>query len=69
MTRSAALRHAGRSVIGIVCGLAVMLVAAALTEAFWSPLKLALPIKLSVGAVMFTLTLAYFTLAGRRHGS
>lgn len=68
-TRGAALRHAGRSIIGMVCGLAAMLLAAALLEAFWSPLKLGLPIKLSVGAVLCALVLAYFTIAGRRDGT
>jgi uncharacterized membrane protein SpoIIM required for sporulation len=69
MSRGAALRQAGRSIIGMVCGLAFMLLAAALTEAFWSPLKLGLPVKLTVGGVLCTLTLAYFTLAGRRDGT
>jgi uncharacterized membrane protein SpoIIM required for sporulation len=69
MSRGAALRHAGRSIIGIVCGLAVMLFAAALTEAFWSPLRLGLPVKLSVGAALCALTLAYFIFAGRRDGA
>ncbi|MDB5812988.1 MAG: hypothetical protein JWN23_105 [Rhodocyclales bacterium] len=69
MSRGVALRQAGRSIIGMVCGLAVMLFAAALTEAFWSPLKLGLPIKLTVGGVLCALSLAYFTLAGRRDGT
>lgn len=69
MTRGAALRVAGRSIIGMVCGLAVMLFAAALTEAFWSPLRLGLPIKLGVGAALCLLTLAYFILAGRDNGA
>lgn len=65
MTRGAALRHVGRELVGMVCGLAVMLFAAALVEAFWSPLKLGLPIKLGVGGLLLALTLAYFTFAGR----
>ncbi|MDB5802531.1 MAG: hypothetical protein JWL63_3470 [Rhodocyclales bacterium] len=69
MSRGAALRQAGRSIIGMVCGLAVMLFAAALTEAFWSPLKLDLTIKLAVGGVLCALTLAYFALAGRHDGT
>jgi len=66
--RGAALREVARSVIGMVCGLAVMLVIAALIEAFWSPLRLGLPIKLSVGAVLIALPILYFTLAGRNDG-
>ncbi|MDP5241305.1 stage II sporulation protein M [Uliginosibacterium sp. 31-16] len=65
-TRGAALRDTARALIGMVCGLAVMLVIAALIEAFWSPLKLGLPIKLSVGGVLCVLPLVYFVFAGRR---
>ena len=66
-TRGAALRETARALIGIVCGLAVMLVIAALIEGFWSPLKLGLPIKLGVGSVLCLLPLAYFVFAGRDH--
>ncbi|HEX5127177.1 MAG TPA: stage II sporulation protein M [Rhodocyclaceae bacterium] len=65
LTRGAALRRTARSLVGIVCGLAVMLLAAALVEAFWSPLRLALPLKLSVGGALCVLTFAYFIFAGR----
>lgn len=68
-TRGAALREVGRSLIGMVCGLAVMLVIAAMIEGFWSPLRLGLPIKLSVGSVLIALPFLYFTLAGRNDGS
>ncbi|GAB2905066.1 stage II sporulation protein M [Uliginosibacterium flavum] len=64
-TRGAALRETARALIGMICGLAVMLVIAALIEGFWSPLKLGLPIKLSVGSVLSLLPLAYFVFAGR----
>jgi uncharacterized membrane protein SpoIIM required for sporulation len=64
-TRAAALRDTARELIGMVCGLAVMLVIAALIEGFWSPLKLGLPIKLGVGSVLCLLPLAYFIFAGR----
>lgn len=67
-TRGAALREVARSTIGMVCGMAVMLVIAALIEAFWSPLRLGLPVKLSVGAVLIALPILYFTLAGRNNG-
>ncbi|MDO6388338.1 MULTISPECIES: stage II sporulation protein M [Uliginosibacterium] len=68
-TRSAALAHTARSLIGMVCGLAVMLVIAALIEAFWSPLRLAFPIKLGVGSLLILTPLLYFLFAGRRDGS
>ena len=68
-SRTRALAESAREVLGMVCGLSVMLVAAALVEAFWSPLKLALPIKLSVGGLLLLLTLAYFFLAGRKDES
>jgi uncharacterized membrane protein SpoIIM required for sporulation len=68
-SRVEAMRHAGRSLIGMVCGLAVMLVIAALIEAFWSPLRLPFPLKLSVGAVLILLPLAYFIFAGRDHAT
>ena len=68
-TRGAALRHSARELVGMICGLAVMLVIAALIEAFWSPLRLGLPIKLGVGSVLCALPLIYFVLAGRRHGA
>lgn len=64
-TRGRALRETARSLIGMVCGMAVMLFAAALVEAFWSPLRFDLWIKLSVGGGLLLLTLAYFVFAGR----
>jgi uncharacterized membrane protein SpoIIM required for sporulation len=67
--RGPALREVARSMISMVCGLAVMLVIAALIEAFWSPLRLGLPIKLSVGSLLIAMPLLYFTLAGRNDGS
>jgi uncharacterized membrane protein SpoIIM required for sporulation len=68
-SRGAALRSTARSLIGMVCGLAIMLVIAALIEAFWSPLQLSLPIKLGVGCFLTTIPLAYFILAGRHDES
>lgn len=64
-SRGAAVRETARALIGMVCGLAVMLVIAALIEAFWSPLRLGLPIKYGVGSVLCALPLLYFVLAGR----
>lgn len=68
-SRAAALRETARGQIGIVCGFALMLVAAALVEAFWSPLRLPLPLKLGVGGAFLCMTLAYFMLAGRDDGA
>lgn len=67
LTRGEALRHAARSVIGIVAGAAAMLVIAAAIEGFWSPRTLPLAIKLGVGAFNWVLVLGYLALAGRRH--
>lgn len=64
-TRKEALRHVGKSVTGIIWGSTIMLVCAAMTEAFWSPLALPLSIKLTVGFCVTGLILAYFLLAGR----
>lgn len=68
-SRGESLRHASREVIGIVAGCAVMLFAAALVEAFWSPLRFPLPVKLTVGVLFISSTLAYFFLAGRRRAA
>lgn len=67
--RSTALRETARSLIGMVCGLAVMLFIAAMIEAFWSPLKLDLSIKITVGTLLAAILLLYFTLAGRGNGT
>lgn len=68
-TRGASLRNTARRLIGTVCGMAVMLVIAALLEAFWSPLRLPLPWKLGFGAAMLAVVLLYFFFAGRRRES
>lgn len=68
-SRGVAVAQAARELIGMVCGLAVMLVIAALIEAFWSPLRLPFPIKIGAGCVLILVPLMYFLLAGRRHGS
>lgn len=68
-SRRESLRETASSLIGMVCGLAVMLVIAALIEAFWSPLRLDYTLKLTVGTVLCLLPLAYFTFAGRDYGA
>lgn len=69
LTRSVSVARCARELSGMVCGLAVMLVIAALIEAFWSPLRLAFGLKLGVGAILILAPLMYFLLAGRRHES
>lgn len=69
LSRSAALKRAGRESIGIVSGAAVMFLIAAGIEAFWSPRDLPPTIKYGVGAFNWVLVLGYFLLAGRRNES
>jgi uncharacterized membrane protein SpoIIM required for sporulation len=66
MSRSAALRKAGRASIGIVSGAAAMLFIAAGIEAFWSPRMLPLEIKSAVGTFNWILVIGYFLFAGRK---
>jgi uncharacterized membrane protein SpoIIM required for sporulation len=67
LSRSEALKRAGRESIGIVAGAAMMFLIAAGIEAFWSPRDLPPNIKYGVGACNWVLVLGYFLLAGRRH--
>lgn len=71
-TRIAALKNASRDVIQIVFGAAAMLLVAAFIEAFWSSkASLPIPVKVSVGIVLWLLVLSYLGLVGRKkhHGS
>lgn len=65
LSRGAALRDAGRCVIGIVAGAAAMLLIAAGIEAFWSPRQLDPLLKYGVGIFNWLLVVAYFVFAGR----
>lgn len=65
--RAEALRDTASSLIGMICGLAVMLFIAALIEAFWSPLRLSFALKIGVGSVLCLLPLLYFVFAGRQN--
>ena len=66
-TRGASLRRAARHAVEIVIGVAIMLVIAALIEAFWSPASfVSASVKYVVGAVLWMLVISYFLLAGRR---
>jgi len=66
LSRASSLKKAGKDAIPIIAGSALMLVIAAVIEAFWSSKHL-LPIqlRLAAGAVSWILILLYFTLAGR----
>lgn len=65
-TRLQALKDAARDSVGLVAGLATMLVIAAFIEAFWSSAHVADSIKYGVGAGLWVFVLAYLGLAGRR---
>ncbi|SEA14112.1 stage II sporulation protein M [Microbulbifer marinus] len=64
--RLVALRLAGVEAMKIMYGTFLMLVIAAFLEAFWSSsTEIAISVKLAVGALLWLLVFAYFTLAGR----
>jgi uncharacterized membrane protein SpoIIM required for sporulation len=66
LSRTAALRHAGRDALPLITGSALLLVIAAAVEAFWSSKHtLPLPIRLGAGAACWVLLLGYFLFAGR----
>ena len=65
-SRRTALVAAARPAVRIVYGAAIMLVAAAFVEAFWSPITdVPFALKISVGIAGWVLLVAYFALAGR----
>jgi uncharacterized membrane protein SpoIIM required for sporulation len=66
MSRRAALVAGARRAALVVYGAALMFLAAAFVEAFWSPLtEIAPPLKYLVGIAMWFAVGAYFILAGR----
>jgi uncharacterized membrane protein SpoIIM required for sporulation len=68
MSRRSALVAAGRDSVRLVLGAAFLFLAAALIEAFWSPVNLADPMpKYAVGGLLWALMLAYLGFAGRGH--
>jgi uncharacterized membrane protein SpoIIM required for sporulation len=69
-TRKAALIDVAKPAIRIMYGAALMFFLAAFIEGFWSPLT-AFPsnVKYVVGATLWLLVVAYFTLAGRQHAN
>ncbi|HRQ63390.1 MAG TPA: stage II sporulation protein M [Xanthomonadaceae bacterium] len=69
-SRRHALVEEGRTALALMGGAALMFVAAAAVEAFWSPLVLAdARPKYAVGLVAWFLVLAYLGLAGRRNAA
>jgi uncharacterized membrane protein SpoIIM required for sporulation len=64
-SRIEALRVRGLEAVQIACGAAVMLVVAALIEAFWSPSGVPAGVKYAVGAGLWLLVFLYLSLAGR----
>jgi uncharacterized membrane protein SpoIIM required for sporulation len=65
-SRRAALVLAARPAVRIMYGAALMFLAAALVEAFWSPLaSIAFAVKIGIGVAGWALVLLYFLFAGR----
>jgi len=70
-TRRLSLMRAAKKSVPIIVGAGLMTLLAAFIEAYWSSKELSLSIKLSVGAVIWILMVAYLAFAGRnpkRHG-
>jgi uncharacterized membrane protein SpoIIM required for sporulation len=70
MTRVAALKERARPAAVMLYGSAFMTACAAVIEAFWSSrVDLPLELKLTVGAIVGALTVAFLALGGRERGS
>lgn len=69
-SRKMALVYAARPAVRLMYGAALMILAAAFIEGYWSP-HTAIPakIKYAVGITFWVLTLLYFVFAGRGKGS
>jgi len=67
LSRTASIKKAGQDAFPIIAGSALMLVIAAVIEAFWSSRHL-LPIQLRIGAGIgcWVLVLSYFLFSGRK---
>ena len=66
LSRGEALLQAARISVQLVYGVIVFLLIAAFIEAYWSSMTWPAPwIKYSVGAILWSLVVAYLTLAGR----
>ncbi|HVW01138.1 MAG TPA: stage II sporulation protein M, partial [Planctomycetaceae bacterium] len=64
-TRLDSLRSRGGEAIQIACGAAVMLMIAALIEAFWSPSSAPSTWKYVIGTLFWVLVYSYLAFAGR----
>ena len=70
MSRRAALVAAARPAVRLMYGAAMMFLAAAFVEAFWSPLtEVPFQVKIAVGAAGWLVLFAYFLLAGRGYAA
>lgn len=68
--RKTALVLGGRRALVLITGAALMTAFAAVIEGFWSANPFPPPIKYTVGAIMWTLTLGYLFLSGKeRHAA
>jgi uncharacterized membrane protein SpoIIM required for sporulation len=70
LSRGASLKKAGQGAFPIITGSAIMLVIAAIIEAFWSS-KHHLPfaLRIAIGSGLWIMLLLYFLLAGRKLAS
>lgn len=68
-TRFQSLQVRGLEAVQIAAGAAVMLMVAALIEAFWSPSDIPNMIKYSVGSSLWVLVFLYLGFAGRQSGA
>lgn len=64
-TRRLALMRAAQRAVPIIIGAGLMTLLAAFIEAYWSSKDLPLSLKLSVGAVIWVVIIAYLVFAGR----
>jgi uncharacterized membrane protein SpoIIM required for sporulation len=66
LSRGASVRRAGREALPLIAGAALMLVIAAVIEAFWSSrFQVEAGIRFAAGALGWVLLILYFVLAGR----
>ena len=69
-SRRSALVAAARPAVRVMYGAALLFVAAAFVEAFWSPLTgIPFGVKIAAGIAGWVLLLGYFALAGRRRAA
>jgi uncharacterized membrane protein SpoIIM required for sporulation len=70
LSRKSALVAAAKPAVRVMYGAAIMFMAAAFVEAFWSPLtEVGFAAKIAVGSFGWLVLLAYFLLAGRTHAA